>query len=288
MGDTLALLPQYIRMQLCELLPLIRAFAIGDYGIALGGAHAKGVADEDSDLDIYLFAQAVLPNAERRRLMVEFSSEITDICCWGEDTNFTQAGSDFRFRGLLVENWARNSAMIDTIIAECEQGIVKRDLVCWTITGFYNHCCLSDIKVMMPLEDPAGIIARWKERVAVYPPKLRRAIIEQHLAEARFWPENPHYHSAIKRADVIYTTGIVQQVVHNLLQVLFAINETYFPGDKKLREALEHLSKLPEGFLERLDFLLWPAAPVTEEVLWQQQKELTALMKELATLSYSI
>ena len=47
------------------LLPLLRQFCSGDYGLALGGSYAKGIQDEQSDIDLYLFAGRVLPCARR-------------------------------------------------------------------------------------------------------------------------------------------------------------------------------------------------------------------------------
>ncbi len=266
------------------LLDLVRSFARSEYGIALGGAHAKGSVDDESDVDLYLFATAVRPNEARARLVEAFSPEVERVVCWGADTPFAQAGSDFRFRGRQVEVWLRNADRISAAIAECQAGVVRRDLVTWTTTGFYNHCCLSDIRVMIPLADPAGLLARWKGQVATYPPALRRAIIDQHLPAARFWPHNFHYSSAVARADVIYATGIVQQVVHNLIQVLFAVNEAYFPGDKKLDEALAHLRQVPARFRERAAWLLWPGVPATVALLRGQQEELQALLGEVEAL----
>lgn len=277
-------LPESVRAMATELLDLVRSFALSEYGIALGGAHAKGTVDDESDVDLYLFATDVRPNEERAKLAAAFSPEVEDVVCWDDDTLYPQAGTDFRFRGLRIECWLRSAAHIGQAIADAQAGVVRRDLVTWTITGFYNHCCLSDINAMVPLADPTGLLARWKSQVATYPPGLRRSIISQHLAAARFWPHNFHYHSAVARADVIYVTGIVQQVVHNLVQVLFALNETYFPGDKKLGEALAHLPRQPAGLLERVTSLLWPRAPATVAALRRQQDELQALLREVEVL----
>jgi hypothetical protein len=276
--------PESIRSTATALLHLVRSFSLSEYGIALGGAHAKGIADEESDVDLYLFATAVRPNEERAQLAAAFSPEVGNVVCWGDDTLFSQAGTDFRFRERHIECWLRNAAHINETIAACQAGVVRRDLVTWTTTGFYNHCCLSDVKAMVPLADPAGILARWKSQVATYPPKLRRSIIGQHLAAAQFWPRNFHYRSAVARADVIYVTGIVQQVVHNLVQVLFALNETYFPGDKRLDEALAHLPCQPAGLRERVASLLWPGAPATVALLHHQQEEVQALLREVEAL----
>ncbi len=267
-----------------QLIPLLRQFATSEYGIAIGGAHAKGLADAESDLDIYLFASSILSNDERTRLTGGFSPDITDIVTWGVETPFEQGGSDFYYKGTKVECWLRCSEMIDTTIAECREGIIKQELVRWTTTGFYNHCCLSDLQHMIPVDDPFGLLARWQHGIAEYPPKMQAAIIEKHLAGARFWPHNFHYTSAVERQDIIYTTGIVQQVVHNLIQVLFALNKSYFPGDKKLAKALDRLDILPDGFVERIQALLLPGTPASVELLRQQQTALQQLQKDVDEL----
>ena len=138
---------------------------------------------------------------------------------------------------------------------------------------------------MVPLDDPSDIIARWKSEVATYPPKLRDAIVDHHLAAAGFWPDNFHYLSAIERQDVIYATGIVQQVVHNLVQVLFALNEAYFPGDKQLDVTLAHLPRRPPRVCERISALLFPGTPATREVLREQREALRSLVADVRDMT---
>lgn len=271
-----------------ELLPLLRQFVNGDYGIALGGAHAKGVADSESDVDFYLFAHDILPNDERARLCREFGVMPDSISVWGthapvSQAGFLQAGTDFYWHGQKVECWLRSADTIQETIAECQAGVVRRDLVTWTVTGFYNHCALSDLYHMQPLDDPAGMLAGWQKAVREYPPRLREAIVSTHLRAAQFWPDNFHYHSAVQRGDVIYVMSIVQQVIHNLIQVVFALNRTYFPGDKKLRIALDHLAVTPPEFAARVERLMLPTSG-TPEAFAQQRDELQALVREVAAL----
>ncbi len=273
-----------------ELVPLVRQLvqadcrAHGEYGIALGGAHAKGVDDAESDLDLYLFAPRVLTVAERARACQAFSADVSEVVCWGEDEPFVQGGADFLYRGRKVECWLRNTEYIAGSVAECQAGVIHHDLVTWTVMGFYNYCALSDLAHMLPVDDPGGMLARWKDDVGHYPPKLRQAIIERYLGAARFWPHNFHYKSAVERCDSIYTVGIVQQVVHNLIQVLFAVNETYFPGDKKLDIALDHLAATPENFAQRVKWLLCPGSPLDRPMLAKQREELGRLLAEVEAL----
>lgn len=282
----MATLPSDLLPMVDALLPLLRRFCRGEYGIALGGAHAKGVADAASDVDLYVFARQVLTNDERTRLCAELSGARA-IVSWGEIEPFSQAGTDFYLGPHKVECWLRNADHMAATIADCQAGVIRHDLVTWTVMGFYNHCALSDLNKMIPLEDPNGLLAGWQAEVREYPPKLRAAIIAQHLRAARFWPGNFHYLSAVERCDVIYVTGIVQQVVTNLIQVVFALNRTYFPGEKKLHAALDHLAFKPAGFTGRIERLMFPRAEPDVAYLRQQSRELAELVEEVAALTRS-
>jgi len=267
-----------------DLVPLLRRFCRGPYGLALGGAHAKGVDDAQSDLDLYAFCDDIHPNAVRSEWACAHSARITAVVSWGDDTDPVNAGTDFEFDGLKTECWFRGVSAISRAVEECAAGTVRQDLVTWTVAGFYNHCCLSDLKAMVPLVDPHGLIAAWKEQVAVYPPNLRRAIVERHLGAARFWPGSFHYASAVERGDTIYTTGIVQQVLHNLIQVFFALNRIYFPGDKKLAAALGKLRHTPEGLVRTVTELMATPEASDIEALRAQRRGLQALLAATESL----
>jgi hypothetical protein len=270
--------------QIEQLTPLLARFCQGDYGIALGGAHAKGMDDPASDLDLYVFARQVLPTAQRAQLCTDYGTGIESVVSWGEDAPFVQGGTDFVYRGQKVEVWLRNIDYIDEIIAECQAGIVKHTLVTWTVMGFYNHCALSDLRNMVPVDDPHGVLAHWKGLVGEYPPKLRAAILARHMDAAKFWPQNFHYLSAIQRGDILYVQGIVNQVVHNLFQVLFALNRAYFPGDKKLDLAIDHLPTKPADFTARVKRIVASQVPADQAFLAWQCGELNALVNEVEAL----
>ena len=55
--------------------------------IALAGAHAKGMADAASDLDMFVYCKRPKPYPERKRLIEEF--------CDGPDAYFVTEGFDY-------------------------------------------------------------------------------------------------------------------------------------------------------------------------------------------------
>jgi hypothetical protein len=95
--------------------------------------------------------------------------------------------------------------------------------------------------------------------------------------EAAFWSDNPHYLGAIERGDVIYTSAIVQQVV-------FALNREYFPGEKKLAEALETLPILPQRFAAVAKGLLFPNSRPGVEEMREQRRALASHVGEIRCL----
>lgn len=268
-----------------ELLPLVRAFCAGEaYGIALGGSHAKGTADAHSDVDVYLFADAFLPAARRVERVTAQLGDAARAVSWGADEPFTEGGTDFSVDGVLVECWLRRATSVEATIADCVQGRVRRKHRAWTAMGFFDHVALGDVHAMRIVDDPAGMLARWKAMVSTYPEPLRDTILRRFMAEAAFWPENPHYLGAVERGDVIYASAIVQQTTQALIQVVFALDRAWFPGEKKLADALAKLPSAPRDFAARLQNVLCSGAHPSVADLRAQSRELAELVRETRAL----
>ena len=267
-----------------ELLPLLRCFSPGPCAVGLGGSCAKGHRDAHSDVDVYLFANEVRGGAARDAAVVQVLGSDAAPVSWGSDELFVQGGTDFEYRGVRVECWLRSISSVDAAIAECLRGEVRRAYVAWTVSGFFNHAVLADVLSLRIVEDAGGVLARWRGMVAVYPAPLRDSILRRFMGEAAFWPGNAHYHSAIQRGDVIYTAGIVQLVVHALVQVLFALNRVYFPGEKLLAESLRRLPVAPRAVPMRMQALLAPDTPMDVAALRAQREEVAALVAEVREL----
>jgi hypothetical protein len=221
----------------------------------------------------------------RRALVEQAPLDLGPVYTWGDDADdFTEGGTDFWYAGRKVECWLRSMTRAGATLQAAVEGCIARDCVVWTVMGFYNYVLLSDLHSMRILEDPAGVLAGWQAQLAAYPDALRAAIIGQYLPEARFWPDNFHYHTAVARSDVLYTSGIAQQVIYALIQVLFALNRVYFPGEKRVGAALAKLPVQPPGFAARISALVCPGNAWTVADLRVQQAALAALVAEVARL----
>jgi GNAT superfamily N-acetyltransferase len=269
----------------CALLPLVRRLCAGPCAVALGGSHARGSADAHSDVDLYVFASAVRSSAERDAVVTEALGAAAEADSWGREGPFVEGGTDFRYDGRRVEVWLRSTEHVEASIAASLRGEVRRDPSVWAVMGFFRHVVLADVRSMRIVDDPDGVLARWKGAVAEYPEALRDSLVRRFLAEAAFWPENVHYRTAVERADALYTSAIVQQVAQALVQVLFALGREYFPGEKQLAAALETLPLRPPDFARRLLAVLFPGAAPGAAELEAQRRELAALVAETARLA---
>jgi len=245
--------------------PLFRDFTGGkNYAIAVGGSYGKGKYDEDSDIDFRLFCDDGnwdSPSIGQWKILME---------------NYKEKG--YKIDGV----WIRKTEDINKALDEWCDGKTKPQECVWTIWGYH---ILPDIYYQQIIEDPYGIIAGWKKRLQVYPPKLKEAIIGKHLESLRYWRDDYHYANKVKRKDVVFLAGITQKLAHDIIQVLFAVNDAYFVGDGQNMEYMKAFSRIPENFEERITRILFPG--MEEGAFVKQREMLRELIIEVIQLAES-
>jgi hypothetical protein len=166
-------LPDSVREAIDEMVPLLRQMAGGRHAISLGGSYGKGRFDERSDLDVRLFfddlAQPWDKLADIRKMLDGI------ISAWGA-------------RGLFIDGyWPRRIADIESELALWISGEVTPTDFVWTLWGYQMP---TDLTNQWIIEDPFGVISGWQELLATYPPALKQAILDRHLASARYWRDD--------------------------------------------------------------------------------------------------
>lgn len=272
---------EIVRQKIDELIGFLKQTAEGKCAIALAGAHAKGTADASSDIDFYIFAEQAKPFEERKRLIRSAADAGTepwvdvsfDATPWG-------GTMDFMYKGTPVETTARTLSMMDRVVEDCLNGKFEIIPATWTSNGYYTFIYLCELSFIKPVWDPDGILASYQKQTAVYPPALRRSIIETFMGRANTWIDNFHYESAVRRADILFTAPIVLHTVMDMIQVIFALNRIYFTGDKKLEAALSKMEYCPAALLSNLAFLM--SAPRDTVQLDLQRQLLRQIRDELS------
>jgi len=240
-----------------ELVEVLKRMADGPCAIALAGAHAKGCADSQSDLDFYLLLEKPAPYLNRLNIIRKIADNISSIYISKHFDETPYGGSiDFRYKGILIETTVHTLSRLNQRVNECLAGKFEVIPQAWTSNGYYTFIYLSELAFVKPLWDPEGVLAKYQAKASPYPEKLRKAIIKRFWDRANTWLDNFHYGSAIQRGDILFTAPIVLHTVLDMIQVIFALNRVYFQGDKKLAESLSRLAYCPGALLKNLEFLL--------------------------------
>ncbi len=230
-----------VREIMDECIPLFRRMISGRYSITVGGSRGKGTSDSHSDVDFRLYYDSSTEADEYKRLIAQFKGIIQK---WKDS-------------GVHIDGcWIRKISDIDNALKEWTDGVVKPVDMVWTIWGYH---ILTDIYNQQIIEDPFNVAADWKKLLSVYPAKLKTAIIEKHMSSLRYWRSDYHYANKVRRGDAIFLAGISSRLVHDMAQVIFALNETYFTGDGNNITYIDKFTHKPAGFGERTKAALYPA-----------------------------
>src|SRR5581483_9895755 len=203
--------------------------------IVLGGSYASGAQRPDSDIDIGLYYYEKLPLDITHIRSIAFSLNdspnpvVTDLGGWGTWVN---GGAWLTIQGQHVDFLYRNIDFVTSTIDDCNAGNIRSDYWQQPAYGFHSFMYCTETFICRPLHDPEHIIEHLKTKVSHYPPKLKQVIIKNFLWSARFTLDNTY--KPADRGEVYIVTGCLARAIHCLVQVLYALNETYYISEKKL------------------------------------------------------
>ncbi len=248
-----------------ELLPLCRALGEGARAVSIGGSYGKGTFDTGSDLDFRLFCERRLSPPEAYRQA--YAQVQAAIDRWAQ-------------KGVVIDGcWVRTTGEIDAQIDAWSSGVISTIDHVWTIWGYY---VLTDVYNQMVIDDPDGILAGWRARLSTYPQQLKKAVLDKHLKSVRYWRQDYHYQHKLERGDVVFLASLTARLIHDLIQILFALNETYYAGDGNNLTFIEHFDHVPERAAERILAALYPG--FGSGALESQYRGVCALIDETLAL----
>jgi hypothetical protein len=222
---------------------MIRKFAEGEYAITIGGSRGKNLSDKNSDVDFRLYADDFVKGEK-----------------W--DENFAVYTKDLQYwkdRGLIIDGvWMRRISEIDEKLDKWLSGTAEPEMIEWTVWGYYLP---TDIYNQQIIEDPYEIASGWKNRMEPYPQKMKSAVINKHMNRLKYWKNDYHYKNKAERKDIIFLASLSSSLVHDIMQVLCALNEIYFPGDGHNLSLAKNFAIKPKDFEKRIGAILYPEDP---------------------------
>jgi Nucleotidyltransferase domain len=219
---------------LCERIVARHRAVNGIVAIALGGSWARGTARQDSDVDIALyydpsaaFSLSALDEAARDLDDRHALGLVTRIGEWGEGVN---GGGWLLIDGRHVDLLCRDLRRVREAIEQCREGKPGAVYQLGHPMGFQNQIYLGEAFYCRPLYDLNGALASLKRMAAEYPAKLRRALIEKHLFDARFEIEIAARPAEL--GDTMYVAGCLFRAAGFMTLVLYALNRRFFVNEK--------------------------------------------------------
>ena len=227
---------------------------LGLVAVTLGGSWAAGRQRPDSDVDLGLYYRTAHPldvDGVRRiaeRLNDTPNPVVTPLGGWGTWVN---GGSWLTIKGRRLDFLYRDLDFVAEIVDECLAGRSRPDYWQQPPYGFHSQIYCAEIKVCRPLYDPTSCIAPLKDRVSVYPLALKRRQISSFLWGAGFTLAGVK--QAPERGEAYLVAGHLTRAATELIQALYALNETFFMNDKYIYRDIAEFPIVPTDFMARID-----------------------------------
>ncbi|MBI5296920.1 MAG: nucleotidyltransferase domain-containing protein [Chloroflexi bacterium] len=244
----------------------------GVEAVVLGGSRARGTHTESSDVDLGIYYAPSLPLdlAELTRVAAGLDDEhrpnlVTGPGGWGPWIN---GGGWLKVGGLPVDFIYRDLDKVERVIFDCCAGRIEIAYQPGHPHSFVSSIYLAEVALCQPLWDPRGTLARLKDRIIPYPPRLKQAILDAFWWEVDF--SLGIAQKSISRGDVAYAAGCCFRCVACLLQTLFAVNEQYWMNEKGAVALAADFQYAPANLKERVEWTfeqLSGAGPSISEAL---------------------
>jgi hypothetical protein len=197
---------------------------------------------EEGDIDIVVYCREPMQESRKETVYarIPFSTRpehVFESRHWGSGDRAEIAGVESWLMYFVQEEVERDIADV------CAGKGIGND------NGYYPVGRLSMFQKMRILYERSVFLSAVKDRLSVYPAELKISVVEHCRAGLR---NEEDLVRAAGRADVLFYHVSIDQAVDKLLQLLFALNETYFPSRKRNMAFIEAFTVKPADFGTRL------------------------------------
>jgi len=225
--------------------------------VVLAGSRTSPFADDQSDVDLYVYASEIVPVPARAGIARGATTSEIGNWFWepGDEWIDSQTGMcvDIMFR---TTRWIEDQ--LDRVLTRHEASVG------------YSTCFWYNVRNSQPLFDRSGWFHATQQRASQpYPEELKRAIIaKNHPILRKNMSSYLHQiERALRRGDTVSVNHRTVAMLASYFDIVFAVNDQPHPGEKRLvRFAQQLCPKLPTGMAERVAGLLsaLPDGPVPQ------------------------
>ncbi len=213
--------------------------------ITLGGSRATGTNDEKSDYDVYVYYNAPVDPAFRRKVLSKYCNHLEIAVNYFEEEDDCVLNN-----GIIMELIYRN-------IQEM-QNHVRHLMTSSDASLGYTTCFLDNLTASKILYDSENSYASLIRQIS-FPDALRSSIIQKNMEMLHgvIASYDTQIIKAYHRGDMISVNHRIAAYLASYFDILFAVNRVYHPGEKRLLElAKKKCEKLPANFEQDIRNLL--------------------------------
>lgn len=240
--------------------------------ITIAGSRAASRNDEQSDIDIDLFITRPISVAKRREIASKFSSNM-EI-----GNEYFGSGDEYFLKEIPIE--------IDVCYFDWQDILsgLKRVMEDNQASTGYTTCFVHNVTNAQIVFDRQGDFLKTQEKYKIaYPKALKQNIIKMNYPILRrcFSSYEAQIKKAMMRGDLNSVNHRVSAFLASYYDILFAVNERFHPGEKRLIAILTNeCDKCPNQLQQNVEVLIQSIGVDSDKALCC----LTALVDELDVL----
>lgn len=222
---------------------LIQAWPI--CAILCYGSYAEGTQDALSDIDLLVICEQSIPNETiRKSLYQEFGA--SELLLGKQHDNWDNSWSpindEFEYLGKRIEIGYNLKSWVNEIV----EGVTQHGYTSMPSFLFRPYTFLGLIENSICLFEQNNVIEHIKKQLRPYPEILKQHIIAENLpvlnesvAELKNYLQ--------RTIGILAFEFMLFRGLNAAIQILFALNEVYYPASKREEKHLLSLDKIPPG-----------------------------------------
>ena len=216
--------------------------------VALTGSQTMGVADDASDIDLYVFTHAEIPVTERTEVAAPYAEGAEfDNRFWGTEDAWTDLASGIHVEGIFWD--------VGWIEHELDRVLRRHEAQTGYSTAFWHS--IRSGRILFDRNSWLHLLQA--EPQQPYPEALRRAIIAKNQPILRKISSSylQQMQLAQARGDLVSVNHRTAALFASYFDVLFALNRVPHPGEKRLIVYAETLcEKCPPALREQVEAVI--------------------------------
>lgn len=253
--------------------------------VAIGGSLARRYTDLVSDIEMYVYYERNLPSEEEiKAILKRLNAKLTRSKkvhwyhpAWGYHTFFAFDGMKFElgYRD-IHETFVRMKNFRSKLILP-KHGIHD------TPFGHYESGVASCLTECRPLVDKKEQIKQIKEYLADYKGSaIRLETFKYYIEDAITILSVKTKYAALRNDDYNFN-ACMARAIRSLVISLFALNGTYYPGDKWNKRYLSKFQIMPKNYEERIN-QIFNSCELSRDDKQEKHRILLSLVRETEKL----